>query len=158
MFSNRELFLPKQNIKCKIRMIYLDIPNFIFSLSSPLSAANSLESFSLLGEVQKENKVPIQSKPIANAKKSLFFCQNCPNIPMELIIWSQKEFNNITFNEHCNLEYWDELRNNYTLNWDLLWKLELNKCTSSVVVEMTKEKILFIMFPVKRNKACCYFP
>ena len=64
----------------KINMIYLDMPNFIFSQSSPLFPANSLESFSLLGEVQNENKVPMQSQPNANAKKSLFLCQNCPNI------------------------------------------------------------------------------
>ena len=86
---------------CKVKMIYLDIPNFIFSLSSPLSAANSLESFSLLGKVQNENKVPMQSQPNANAKKSLFLCQNSPNILMELIIWSHKLLNNVTFNEHC---------------------------------------------------------
>ena len=39
----------------KIKMIYLDMPNFIFSQSSPLFAANSLESFSLLGEVQNDD-------------------------------------------------------------------------------------------------------
>ena len=40
---------------CKIKMIYFDMPNFIFSQSSPLSAANSLEGFSLLGEVQNDD-------------------------------------------------------------------------------------------------------
>ena len=49
----------------------------------------------------------MQSKPNANAKNSLFLCQNFPNILKELYD-PQKVLNNVPYDESCNLEYWDE--------------------------------------------------
>ena len=57
----------------------------------------------------------MQSKPNANAKNSLFLCQNFPNILKELYD-PQKVLNNVAYYESCDLEYWDETT--YYLYWD----------------------------------------
>ena len=54
LFSNRELFLLIKTLNAKLKWFIWLCP-ISYSLNPPLFAANSLGSFSLLGEVQNDN-------------------------------------------------------------------------------------------------------